>query len=177
MKHLYLILTFIFFYSNLLNAGEIKSLLMTEVDVSQQQVSPGSRTLQDKLPDFGITTIGFEKPECYQGVCTTTAVMIYNDGSLKREVEKDNDKKIVSSGSVNRSSVFLLQEYIVNSGYFDLDIFYGVPATDLQPPRIFMVTRDGKNKFLMNYAYAAPNKIWVLEVLIEYIVSTAEWED
>lgn len=175
MKFNFLILCLLFCPPSIF-AGEIKTLLMSEVDISKQQISPNSRGMNDVTQDFGITTIGYEKNNC-DGPCVTTILIINKDGSIKHVEEKDDAKILTRYGTVNRSAVFLLQEYLVDIAYFDLDNFYAISATELTPPRIFMVQKHGKRKFVLNYGNAAPNKIWALEVLIEHLASTAMWKN
>lgn len=177
MKKCFLVLGMIFFCGKTIFAGEIKSMFMSEVDMSKLIISSKSRTMEDVDKDFGISTVGYEKLEC-NGPCITTVVVINSDGCLRYVEENDGDKKYtLKTGTISKSAVYLLHEYITEIGYFDLDSFYAISATDLNPPRIFMVKRNGNSKYVVNYGNAAPNKIWALEMLIEHFVLITKWEN
>ncbi|MGZ5024882.1 MAG: DUF6438 domain-containing protein, partial [Chthoniobacterales bacterium] len=78
------------------------------------------------------------------------------------------------TGRISPNDFNRIAHLIRSSGYMDLADTYTRRITDL--PTIYTtVVMNGRRKTISNYANAGPNKLWVIEQMIDRLMATAQW--
>lgn len=157
-----------------LSAGEIEQLYRKWVrpkdgDTAAQQ----KRFEQLGEPRHGITEIGLERSACF-GDCPVYSVIIKSDGTFRYVGEGNVARKGTHTGEISTWDFNQLAEFIVESGYMNLESNYDVPITDL-PAAYTTVVLNGKRKLIRNYGGLGPVRLWMLEQAIDATLLQAQW--
>lgn len=157
-----------------LSAGEIEQLYRKWVRPKESET-----TAQDKRferlqePQHGVTEIGLERTPCF-GDCPVYSVVIKSDGTFRYVGEENVARKGTHTGEISTWDFNQLAEFIVESGYMNLETNYDAPITDL-PATYTTVVLNGKRKLVRNYGGLGPVRLWMLEQAIDSTLNQAQW--
>jgi hypothetical protein len=121
-----------------------------------------------------ITEISLERTPCF-GACPVYSVVIKSDGTLRYHGSRFVKRLGNETGKVNEWHLARLKEFIIASGYTKLKPNYAVRVTD-QPGTYTSVVIDGKRYSIKTYGSSAPASLYVIEQLIDKLVSEATWD-
>jgi len=157
-----------------LSAGEVEQLYRKwvrpkETDTTAQQ----KRFERLDEPRHGVTEIGLERTPCF-GDCPVYSVVIKSDGTFRYVGEENVARKGTHTGEISTWDFNQLAEFIVESGYMNLDSSYDAPITDL-PAAYTTVVLNGKRKLVRNYGGLGPVRLWMLEQAIDATLQQAQW--
>lgn len=156
-------------------AGEIVDLHRKWVKPKEVDPAPLiARFERFDAPRHGVTEIGLERTLCL-GTCPAYVVILRSDGTFTYTGEEHAKRQGKHTGKISEWSFNQLAEYLVESGYMDLESNYEVPITDF-PTAYTTAVVNGKRKIIRNYGDVGPSKLWVLQQAIDGVLSEAEWD-
>jgi hypothetical protein len=151
------------------SAGEIADLY-AKAPQKPTQTNLSSRATSN----VGVSEIGLERTACY-GMCPVYNVVIKSDGTVRYKGESNVKMKGERTGSVSPVKFNNVARFIKENGYMNLGGNYTVGVTD-NPTVFTTVVMNGKRKVIRNYANAGPNKLWVIEQLIDKLLLDTDWD-
>lgn len=159
----------------LISAGEIADLHRKWVRPKEVDPAPLLARFErlDK-PQHGVTEIGLERTACF-GTCRVYTVILRSDGSVQYTGEENVSRKGKHTGKISDWAFNQLAEYLVESGYLQMESNYEVPLTDL-PTAYTTAVVNGKRKIIRNYGDVGPSKLWALQQAIDGVLIEAEWD-
>lgn len=159
----------------LISAGEIADLHRKWVRPKEVDPAPLlARFERLDHPKHGVTEIGLERSACL-GSCRVYTVILRSDGSVQYTGEENVPRKGKHTGKISDWTFNQLAEYLVESGYMEMESNYEVPLTDL-PTAYTTATVSGKRKIIRNYGDVGPSKLWALQQAIDGVLVEAEWD-
>ncbi|MCA9087093.1 MAG: hypothetical protein KDA90_00495 [Planctomycetaceae bacterium] len=126
-------------------------------------------------PAHQVTEIGLERTECF-GTCPVYSVVLKSDGTVRYVGIDHVPRKGTRTGEASQWDFNQLAEYIVESGYENLESNYEANVTDLSTTYTMAVI-NGKRKLVRNYGGLGPVKLWVLEQAIDATLQQVRWDD
>ena len=157
-----------------LQAGEIRELHQ-KLTGGQPAAETKSRTWEQiESDEHGITEIGLERTACF-GTCPVYTVIFKADGTFRFVGEEHVQHRGRHRGRIEEPKFRELAQFIVDSGYMQLESSYSTSVTDL-PTVYTTVVHRGARKVVSNYASAGPTKLWAIEQLIDKLLLEARWE-
>jgi len=124
--------------------------------------------------DHGVTEIGITRGGCL-GPCPIYSFTAKSDGTVRYKGLMYVERKGESTGTVPVGHFNLLAQFIIDSGYMDLDDRYWRGITDAPTTNTFVVM-NGKRKTVSNNAIAGPTKLWAIEELIDDMMAKTKWD-
>ncbi len=156
-------------------AGEIADLHRKWVKPKEVDPAPlVARFERLDSPRHGVTEIGLERTLCL-GTCPAYVVILRSDGTFSYTGEDYVKRKGKHTGRVSEWSFNQLAEYLVESGYMDMESNYEIPITDL-PTTYTTAVVNGKRKLVRNCGDVGPAKLWALQQAIDGVLCEAEWD-
>jgi len=135
-----------------------------------------SRSLEElNSTNHGISEIGIERGPCF-GACPIYTFIVRSDGSFRYKGDENVKRNGEFTGTVPARYFHQLAQFIRDSGYMELENFYGIGVTDCATTYTTVVM-NGKRKAVRNYANAGPTKLWAIEQLIDDLMSQATWDE
>ncbi|NQV28976.1 MAG: hypothetical protein HQ518_31865 [Rhodopirellula sp.] len=159
----------------LISAGEIADLHRKWVRPKEVDPAPlMARFQRFDHPNHGVTEIGMERTPCF-GTCRVYTVILRSDGSVQYTGEENVRRKGKHAGRISDWAFNQLAEYLVESGYMEMESNYEVAVTDL-PTAFTTAVVNGKRKIIRNYGDVGPSKLWALQQAIDGVLIEAEWD-
>jgi hypothetical protein len=153
-----------------LSAGDIEDLYRQQAKEGVPDPNPFV-----KVKKTGLTEIGLEHAGCY-GPCPRYTVFIRRDGSVLYRGGEYAKRKGEYTGRVSEKSFARLAQFILESGFLELQNSYSIGTTDLATVYTTVVV-NGKRKVVSDYADAGPTKLWAVEQLIDKLLLEVTWDD
>lgn len=161
--------------AGLLSAGEIEDLYRKFVRPRERDQSrQNARFERLNEPRHGVTEVGLERTACF-GTCPEYWVVIKADGTFRYEGKKNVQRTGTKTGRLPDWQFHQLSEFLVESGYMDLEPTYEAGITDL-PATYTTAVVHGKRKVIRNYGDLGPVKLWALQQVIDSVLIGAEWD-
>jgi hypothetical protein len=162
---------------SLSSGGEIADLHQKwvrpkEVDTGRQQ----KRFEALEMPSHGVTEIGMERTACH-GTCPIYTVVFNRDGTFRYVGEDNVARKGKHSGRISPDQFNQLAEFVIDSGYMNLDATYDLPQLADFPATYTMAVVEKKRKLVKNYGDLGPVKLWALQQSIDSLLAGAEWDN
>lgn len=132
-------------------------------------------TLPDETFRESVSLIGLKRTPCF-GTCPVYELVLNNDGSVVYKGERFVEKEGTLTGQVNARDYNRLAEYIVTNDLKSLADEYRVGATDL-PGTYVAFVQDGEKKVIYDYGNVGPTELWVLQQLIDSMLSGVVWDE
>jgi hypothetical protein len=120
-------------------------------------------------------SISISHKGCF-GNCPIYTATLNLDGSANYDGKAAVERKGQFTGLVSLSEFGQLSLLIERSGFLKLASGYGVSGTDLETVAVTVTRRNGETKMVINYGYAAPPEVWVLERAIAGAVARIRWK-
>lgn len=156
-------------------AGEIEQLHQKFVRPRERdQAKQAERFERLNEPRHGVTEIGLERTACY-GACPEYWVVIKSDGTFRYEGKKNVPRTGKKTGRVQDWKFNQLAEFLLESGYMDLEPTYEANITDL-PSTYTTAVVGGKRKVIKNYGDLGPVRLWAIQQAIDSLLIDAEWD-
>lgn len=156
--------------------GEIAELYKKSV----RTVEADTRKQLDRFqaldnPTHGVTEVGMERTACH-GTCPVYSVVFKADGTLRYVGEENVPSKGAFTGKISVYQFNRLAEFVVESGYMNLDSNYDLPMVADFPSTYTTAAVGGRRKFVRNYGDLGPVKLWALQQTIDSLLAEAEWD-
>ena len=132
-------------------------------------------TFPDDTFSESVTLIGLKQTPC-EGACPVYELVMNNDGSVVYKGERFVEKEGTFTGQVNAQNYNHLAEYIVTNDLKSLADEYRFGATDL-PGTYVAFVQDGEKKVIYDYGNVGPTNLWVLQQLIDSMLSNVVWDE
>ena len=195
MKNLFLTLIGVSLLSFTL-AGELQSLhseLTTDAEPTQSQsessdaapskenvkAPPGTTLVPNTLPPrpkkTNISEIGIERTRCYAN-CPAYTFIVQADGTFRYTGEYGVERMGEYTGTVNKGTLNQILQFIDESEFMDYDTSYTTSFLD-SATTYTLVTKNGEQKVIENYANAGPATLWAIEKLIDGLLEAATWDE
>jgi hypothetical protein len=126
-------------------------------------------------PEHGVTEIGLERTACF-GTCPVYTVILKSDGTVRYTGEEYVAHKGTRTGRISDWAFNQLAEYLVESGYPEMESNYEIPVADMATAYTTAVVKE-KRKIIRNYGDVGPSKLWALQQAIDGVLTEAEWDD
>lgn len=126
-------------------------------------------------PTHGVTEIGLERTAC-NGTCPIYTVVFKSDGSFRFVGEENVTRKGKLSGRISPDQFHRLAEYLIESGYMNMEANYDLPMIADFPSTYTMAVVGEKRKLVRNYGDLGPVKLWALQQSIDSLLTGAEWD-
>lgn len=170
-------------FAVLVASGGIQSAGGEIADLHQKWVRPkAADTSTQKVrfealsnPKHGVTEIGLERTACH-GTCPIYTVIFKSDGTFRYVGDAHVARKGKHTGRISPDQFNQLSEYLLESGFLNLDATYDLPQIADFPTTYTMAVVDTKRKLVKNYGDLGPVKLWALQQSIDSLLATAEWE-
>jgi hypothetical protein len=157
-----------------LHAGELADL-HERLPKDERAISRNSRDHKEvDTETTEISEIGLERTPCY-GSCPVYTVIIKADGNFRYHGEHYVERKGDHTGKVSVREFNDLAQFIIDTGYMNLDHTYYRAITD-QATVYTTVVMNGKRQLISNYANAGPPKLWAVEQLIDKLLLESQWD-
>lgn len=143
-----------------------------EADTGRQQ----KRFEALEMPTHGVTEIGMERTACH-GVCPMYTVVFNRDGTFRYVGEDNVARKGKHTGRISTDQFNQLAEFVIESGYMNLDATYDLPRLADFPATYTMAVVGKKRKLVKNYGDLGPVKLWALQQSIDSLLAGAEWDN
>jgi hypothetical protein len=128
--------------------------------------------------NHSISEIGIERTVCLGG-CPAYTFIAKGDGTFRYRGEKHVQRTGEYTGTISVPQFHKLAQFILDSGYLELEDAYSGMITD-QPTvytSVVLSAVSGKRKVISNYANTGPTKLWAIEQLIDQLMTTAKWKE
>jgi hypothetical protein len=156
-------------------AGEIYDLYV-QSHSGTYPISSKSRSGADiDRMDSDITEVGIERYGGCLGSCPIYTLVVKSDGSFRYQGQANVDRKGQFTGKIRLWRWTRVVQYIRDMDYFALDERYQASATD-QDDVLTTVAKGSRRKTISNYGSAGPIRLWALQVLIDSLLTDAEWD-
>lgn len=126
-------------------------------------------------PRHGVTEIGLERTACH-GTCPVYTVVLKSDGTFRYLGEENVLRKGKHSGRISTYQFNRLAEFVIESGYLDMQSDYDLPSVLDFPSTFTTAVVNGKRKLVRNYGDLGPVKLWALQQSIDSLLTEAEWD-
>jgi len=157
------------------SAGEIADLHSKWVRPKQVDPAPlMARFERFDAPRHGVTEIGLERSAC-NGSCPVYTIVLRSDGTFRYTGEENVTRKGNRTGKISEWSYNQLAEFLVESGYMEMESNYEIPVADLSAAYT-TATVNGKRKIIRNLGDVGPSKLWALQRAIHGVLTEAEWD-
>ena len=133
------------------------------------------RTLPDDAFDKSVTLIAIKRTPCY-GTCPIYDMVLRNDGSVVYNGERYVEKEGEFTGRLAAQDYDRLAEFIVTNDLKNLADEYTFRATDL-PGTWVVFVQDGEKKVIYDYGNAGPTELWVVQQLLDSMLSKVVWDE
>lgn len=165
----------LFICQSLCSAGELADLHRKLVRPRERDAAAEQERFDRAMdPKHGVTEIGLERTPCY-GTCPVYTVIIKNDGTFRYQGGENTKRRGKHTGTVDVSRFNALAEFLLESGYMQLESAYTLRVTDM-PTAYTAAVVNGKRKIVSNYGGVGPAKLWAVEQLIDKLLLEAEWD-
>lgn len=122
-----------------------------------------------------ITTIGIERTRCLTD-CPAYTFIVQADGTFRYTGEYGVERLGEYTGTVEKGTLNQVLRFIDESDFMSFDSSYTTPFLD-NATTYTLVTKQGEQKVIENYANAGPATLWAIEELIAGLLETAEWDE
>jgi len=157
------------------SGGEIADLHSKWVRPKEVDPAPlMARFERFDAPRHGVTEIGLERTACF-GTCPVYTVVLRSDGTFRYTGEDNVTRKGNRTGKISEWSYNQLAEYLLESGYMEMESNYEIPVADLSATYT-TATVNGKRKIIRNLGDVGPSKLWALQRAIDGVLTEAEWD-
>ncbi len=153
--------------------GEIQRLYEKVKGDGTNQVLPSLGFPAAPSTNHGITEIGIERTGCF-GSCPVYTCIVRSDGFVRYTCVAHVKRLGNWEARLDPYIFHRTANFIVISGYLGMRDEFTVAITDGDTVYT-MITRGKQRKVFSNYANSGPDKLWVLQRLIDGMVSELQW--
>ena len=172
-------------------AGELQSLhsqLTGDAEPTQTQSTPpkpgvkappGTVLVPNALPprpeETNISEVGIERTRCLTN-CPAYTFIVQADGTFRYTGEYGVERLGEYTGTVSKGTLNQILQFIDESDFMSFDDSYTTGFLD-SATTYTLVTKNGEQKVVENYANAGPATLWAIEQLIAGLLETATWDE